>query len=120
MKYLLLVHFPLENLTSLPREAQDDVDRRSVAYDEELKARGHLIEAQALEPPETAVLVKVRNGKMSTTDGPFTETKEQLAGFILVDARDLNEAIGFAAGIPLAEMGTIEVRAIYDFRARLH
>ena len=80
--------------------AQADLDRNSMRYDEELAAGGHLLQAEALQGPQAAVLVKVRDGRMSATDGPYAETKEQLAGFILIEARDLNEAIRLAAGHP--------------------
>lgn len=71
-----------------------------------------------MQAPESAVLVRVREGRLSTTDGPFVETKEQLGGFILIEARDMNEAIRLAAGIPLARLGTIEVRPIYQIPVR--
>ena len=73
------------------------------------------VHAEALQGPESATSVRVRGGKVSTTDGPFAETKEHLGGFILVEARDLNEALRIAAGIPLARLGaTIEVRPVYE------
>ena len=93
---------------------QRQLDRDSLAYDAELEAGGHYVTANALQPPDSAVIIRVRNGQMLTTDGPFTETKEQLAGFILIEARDLNEAIRLAAGIPMAKVGAIEVRAMYE------
>lgn len=114
MKYLCLVHFEGKVLAALTPAESRRLDARSVAYDEELQAGGHLIHAQSVQSPDAAVLVKVRDGKTVVSDGPFTETKEQLGGFILVEARDLNEAIRLAVGIPLAELGTIEVRPIYD------
>ncbi|WP_437776830.1 YciI family protein [Sorangium sp. So ce1097] len=114
MKYVCLVHFAPEALSSLNEEEKRALDARSIAYNEELVAGGHLIAAEALQSPDSAVLVKVRGGKVSTTDGPFAETKEQLGGFILIEARDLNEAIRVASGIPLAALGTIEVRPIYE------
>ncbi len=110
MRYVCLVHFEHEKLDGLPLAEKQDVDRRSLAFDRELEARGKLIVAQAVEGGDHAVLVRVRDGKMSTTDGPYIETKEQMAGFLLIEARDLNEAIEIAGGIPLAEIGTIEVR----------
>lgn len=113
MRYICLVHFEHEKLTSLPEAERREIDRRSLAYDEDLKARGHLVHAEAIEGGDSAVLVRVRNGTATSTDGPFIETKEQMAGFVLVEARDMNEAIQLAAGIPLAEIGTIEVRPIY-------
>jgi len=75
-----------------------------------------MIAGQALQPVSTATTVRVRNGQMSVTDGPFAETREQLAGFYLVEARDLNEAIRIAAGIPPARVGSIEVRPIRDLQ----
>ena len=113
MRYLCLVHFEHAKLDDLPLAQRQDVDRRSMAYDRELAARGQLVLAQAVEGGDNAVLVRVRAGEVSTTDGPFIETKEQMAGFVLIEARDLNEAIELAARIPLAEIGTIEVRPAY-------
>jgi hypothetical protein len=113
MRYLCLVHFEHSKLEGLPPADRQDVDRRSMAYDRELEARGNLVLAQAVEGGDHAVLVRVRNGKLSTTDGPFIETKEQMAGFVLIEARDMNEAISIAAGIPLAGIGTIEIRPEY-------
>jgi hypothetical protein len=74
-----------------------------------------MIVAQALQSPQSSVTVRVRGGEMSVTDGPFIETKEALGGFILIDAKDLNDAIRVAAGIPLAKLGAIEVRPIHEF-----
>jgi hypothetical protein len=93
---------------------QQDLDRRSLAYDEELRAAGHYVASQAVQDGDSAVLVRVRDGRMSATDGPYMETKEQMAGFILIEARDMNEAVRLAAGIPLAELGTIEVRPVFE------
>lgn len=115
MRYLCLVHFDgNEVFGNLDDAAKARLDIESLGYDQELAASGNLIHAQALQSPETAVLVRVRDGKVSATDGPFLETKEQLGGFILVEARDLNDAIRIAGGIPLAQYGTIEVRPIYQ------
>lgn len=115
MRYICLVHAAPEAFQSLDAAGQKQLDRESLAYDEDLKANGNLVVAEALQPAESAVLVRVRDGNVSTTDGPFIETKEQIAGFILIEARDLNDAIRIASGIPLARLGTIEVRAMYDF-----
>jgi hypothetical protein len=79
-----------------------------------LRERGVLVAAEALEPIETATTVRVRNGKLLVTDGPFAETKEQLAGFYLVDAHDLNEAIQIASKIPPAREGSVEVRPVRE------
>jgi hypothetical protein len=88
----------------------------SLAYDEPLQKAGHLIVAHALQPVESATTMRVRHGKLSATDGPFAETKEQLGGFLLIEARDLTEAIQAAAKVPMARRGCIEVRPIEEFR----
>ena len=82
----------------------------SIEFDWEMKRRGHLVLAQPLQPPEMAVTVRVRNGKASSTDGPYIETKEFLGGFFLIEARDLDEAKQLAALSPMAAMGSIEIR----------
>ena len=80
--------------------------------DEALRQSGHYVSSDALKPPQAATSVRVRNGKLLVTDGPFAETKEFLSGFIKIEARDLNEAIQIAAAIPLSRVGTIEVRPV--------
>ncbi len=114
MKYACLVYFEAKDMEALSSEESDALTRESLDYDRELARRGHLIAAQALQPPEAAITVRVRNGALSTTDGPFAETKEQLAGFVLVEARDLNEAVRLASRIPMARMGPIEVRPVLE------
>ena len=107
MKYLCLVYLEGQKLHAVPdRECQNCGDG--------LRERGVLLAAEALEPIETAATVRVRNGKVSVTDGPFAETKEQLAGFYLLDARDLNDAIQLAAKIPPAREGSVEVRPVRE------
>ena len=112
MKYALLVYIDpaLDNLSQEEGVALTDA---AIEYDEELRRRGHLIYAQALQEPETAVTVRIRNGKLSSTDGPFAETKEWLAGFMLIEAKDLNEAIQIAEKAPMARF-TLEVRPFLD------
>jgi hypothetical protein len=114
MRYICIVHADPERLDALTAEQGTDLNRRSIAYDRELEEKGHYVIAEAIQNPSTAVLVRNRQGTISHTDGPFMETKEFMAGFILVEARDLNDAVRLASGIPMAEMGTIEVRPIYD------
>jgi hypothetical protein len=114
MRYMCLVHFEPGRLDTMTVAERQDIDRRSLAYDAQLAAAGNYITSQAIQGADSAVLVRVRDGGMSATDGPFIETKEQMAGFILIEARDMNEAVRLAAGIPLAEVGTIEVRPIYE------
>ena len=118
MKYLCMVYFEEKVLNALPRSEFEALGAEALAYDEELKQSGHLIVAHALQPVETATTLRRRNGKLLTTDGPFVETKEQLGGFILVEARDLNEAIQLAARIPPGRLGGIEVRPIMEIIQR--
>ncbi|PDS79971.1 YciI family protein [Rhizobium sp. L43] len=115
MKYLCQVWFDGGILDAMTKEEKAELDTNSWNYDKDLVESGHMIVAQALQPPKAAVTVRVRNGEMSVTDGPFAETKEALGGFILIEAKDLNEAIRVAAGIPLAKLGAIEVRPIHAF-----
>jgi hypothetical protein len=85
------------------------------AYTQGLKDSGHYIGGNALQPTPSATTLRVRNGKISTTDGPFAETKEQLGGYYLINAKDLNDAIQVASKIPSAKFGSIEVRPIQEF-----
>ena len=114
MKFLCIAHFDGTVLDTMNPDEKRELDRDSLGYDEKLLGSGKLIHAEALQSPASASLVKVRNGQMSVTDGPYAETKEQMGGFLLIDAADRAEAIEIAAGIPLARLGTIEVRPIYD------
>ncbi|MGO4831467.1 YciI family protein, partial [Rhizobiaceae sp. 2RAB30] len=110
MKYVCLVHVDGEAMAALSAEEGQKLTDDSIEFDWEMRRRGHLVLAQPLQSPETAAVVRVRNGRMSSTDGPYVETKEFLGGFFLVEARDLNEAISLAAESPMAAMGSIEVR----------
>jgi hypothetical protein len=105
MKYLCLVYLEEQKLHTIP-------DTECAACGDGFRRNGVLIAAEALQPVETATTVRVRNGKLSVTDGPFAETKEHLAGFYLIEARDLNDAIQAAAKIPPAREGSIEVRPV--------
>jgi hypothetical protein len=111
MKYLCLVYLDEKRMDELP-------DSECLAYDAEIRKSGHCIASEALESVETATTVRVRSGKVSVTDGPFAETKEQLAGFYLIEAQDLDEALQLAARIPPARVGSIEVRPIRPIRER--
>ena len=103
-------------MNAMSKNEADAWVEESLAYDDALRKAGHLIVAHALQPVEAATTIRVRNGKVSATDGPFAETKEQLGGFMLIDARDLNDAIQVAAKIPMARRGSIEVRPIKELR----
>ncbi len=111
MKYLCLVYGEESKIASLD-------DHECLQYDEGLRASGRVVASEALQPIEMATTVRVRNGRLAITDGPFAETKEQLAGFYLVEARDLNEAIQIASKIPPARVGSIEVRPVRPIRER--
>ena len=114
MKYLCLIYLDGKKLAALPEADMGALNARHLELNESLVASGHFIEAEALEAPETAAFLHVRNGKTSVVDGPFAETKEQLAGFYFIEARDLNEAIQVASRFPSAPMGTVEVRPCRD------
>ena len=114
MKYVLLVYGEEKDLFALTPERAAKLDADSLAYDRALDREGKLVVAQALRSVKTSKSLRRRKGKAVVTDGPFAETKEQLLGFVMVEAADLAEALNIADGIPLAELGTIEVRAIYD------
>jgi hypothetical protein len=114
MKYLCLVYVEEKKLNALSKAELDALIAEALAYDDELRKSGHYIASDALQPVETATTLRIRNGKVSITDGPFAETKEQLGGFILIDARDLNEALHVASKIPPGRIGTIEVRPVWD------
>jgi hypothetical protein len=111
MKYLCLVYMEEKTLDAVP-------DSDCMAYGEDLRKSGRYIAAEALQSVDAATTVRVRNGKVSMTDGPFAETKEQLAGFYLIDAKDLNDAVQVASRIPPARVGSIEVRPVRELSAK--
>jgi len=115
MKYLCLIYNQEGNVSSLSKNDFDTMMQEYFQFTTDIQKSGHYVAGEALEPIQTATTVRVRNGKISTTDGPFAETKEQLGGFYLIEARDLNDAIQVASRIPSAKMGSIEVRPIVDF-----
>ena len=114
MKYVCLVYGEEKDLHALTPEGSAKLDADSLAYDRSLEQRGVLIVAQALQSVKTSKTVRRRQGKRLITDGPFAETKEQLLGFVMIEADNLDQALEIAGEIPLAEIGTIEVRAIYN------
>lgn len=107
MKYACLVYLEEQKLHAVP-------DRECMNCGDSFRKNGAMVAAEALQPVTTAKTVRIRNGKMSITDGPFTETKEQLAGFYLLEAKDLDEALAMAAKIPPAREGSIEVRPVRE------
>jgi hypothetical protein len=116
MKYLCLVYDDEKNLEVMSESEFGGLVGECLAADEELRKGGHVIASEALQPVHTATTVRVRSGHVSVTDGPFAETKEQLGGFFLIEARDLNEAIQVASRIPSARLGSIEVRPVWEIR----
>jgi hypothetical protein len=112
---LCLIYDEEKKMGTMPKSEADAFMGEYFAFTEGIKKSGHYLGGEALQPVGTATTVRVRNGKVSTTDGPFAETKEQLGGFYLIDAKDLNDAIQVAARIPSARLGTVEVRPIQEF-----
>lgn len=118
MKYVCLVYAEESHIHALSREGLAELDSRSVAYDKSIEKAGKLVTAQALQSVKTSRTVRKRKGKLVAQDGPFAETKEQLLGFVMLEAESLEEALELAGGIPIAEFGSIEVRAVYDVPGR--
>jgi hypothetical protein len=115
VKYLCLIYEDEKNWGTLSKEQADAMMGEYFAFTDGIKKSNHYIGGEALQPTETATTVRVRHGKISTTDGPFAETKEQLGGYYLINAKDLNDAIQVAAKIPSSRMGSIEIRPIMEF-----
>ena len=118
MKYLCLVYYEGTKLDALSGSEEDALLDEVLAYREALRASGHYIASDGLQSVRTAMTVRVRNGAVSTADGPFAETKEQLGGFMLIEARDLNDAIRVASRIPPGRLGCVEVRPVRERAAR--
>ena len=117
MKYLCLIYEDETIWGTMPKEQSDAMMGEYRAFTNDIKKNGQYLGGEALQPTQTATTVRVRKGKISTTDGPFAETKEQLGGFYFINAKDLNEAIQIASRIPSARNGSIEVRPIMEFNA---
>ena len=115
MKYLCLIYDDEKKAESMSKEEADAFMGEYFAFTEGIKKSGQYLGGNALQPVNTATTIRNRNGKLSTTDGPFAETKEQLGGYYLIEARDLNDALQVAAKIPSVRIGSIEVRPIQEF-----
>ena len=115
MKYLCLIYENEKEWEKMPKEQADAAMGEYFAFTDSIRKSGQYVAGDALHPTHTATTVRVRNGKTLTTDGPFAETKEQLGGYYLIEAQDLNEAIQVASRIPSARWGSIEVRPVVDF-----
>jgi hypothetical protein len=116
MKFMFMIYHEEKTLDSLPDGEMQGLVDAALGYMEELRQSGHFIVSNALQRGRTARTIRVRGGKVTTTDGPFAETKEQLGGFFLVEAKDLDEACALAARFPPAGVGTVEVRPVQELR----
>lgn len=114
MKFLCLVYYEETKLAALSKADFDVLVHDSLAYDDALRKGGHYVESAALEPVSAATTLRRQGGQVTATDGPFAETKEQLGGFILIEARDKAEAVRLASQIPPGRIGSIEVRPVMD------
>src|ERR1700677_1463646 len=114
MKYLCMVLVDEKKINAMSEKEAQELDDESLAFDDTLKKKGHLLAAQALESVSPPPVVRLRSGKVSVTDGPFAETNEHIGGFLLIEAQDLNEAIQLAAKVPAIRLGGIEVRPVKE------
>lgn len=114
MKYLLMVFYDEKNRDALSERESLKLIEEALDFDDTLRKGGHFIAAHPLESVQSATTVRVRNGKVTITDGPFAETNEQIGGFLLIEAKDLNEAIQIASQVPPVRLGGIEVRPIIE------
>ncbi|RYF43210.1 MAG: YciI family protein [Comamonadaceae bacterium] len=114
MRYACLIYYNPQKLFDQSPESLAAL-AECEHFDDKLKATGNYVTSEALVMPQEAMTVQVRGGKASTVDGPFMETKEMLGGFIVIEARDLNDAVRLAAGHPIAAIGSVEVRPVVDF-----
>ena len=114
MRYLCLIYLDEKQLAAMPEGEMSALNARHLEFNEALLDSGHFVEAEALEPAASTTCVRMRNGRTTLTDGPYVETKEMVAGFYVIEARDLNEAIQVASRFPSAPLGTVEVRPCRD------
>ena len=115
MRYLCLIYSDEKRYRNMSPSEMETLMGEYFAFTDGIRKSGHYVAGEALQPVQTATTVRIRNGKISTTDGPFAETKEQLGGFYMIEARDLNDAIQVASKIPSARTGSVEVRPVVDF-----
>ena len=117
MRYACLVYGDEAKLLALSNDAARELTRESLDYDRTLEEAGHLVVAHALESPASATRLRTKGGRVVATDGPYAETKEQLLGFLLIEARDREEAVALASKVPMIAHGHIELRAIHPLKA---
>ena len=118
MRYMLLIYESEANLQKMTEEDGNRIMGEYMAFTDDIRRSGQYVAGAPLQPTPSATTVRVTNGKTLTTDGPFAETREQLGGYYLVEAKDLNEAIALAARIPAARTGSIEIRPIMEIPAQ--
>jgi len=116
MKFLFTIYHDPHVLDTMPAAEMQTLVDGALDYSEDLRRSGHYIASNALQRPQTARTIRVRGGKVSTTDGPFAETKEQLGGFFLIEAKDMDEACAIASRFPPVRVGTIEVRPVRELQ----
>jgi len=112
VKYICLIYSDESQWPKLPQNAVEEMMSEYRAFTESIKSSGHYIAGDRLQPTTAATTVRIRDGRLSATDGPFAETKEQLGGFYMIEAKDLNEAVQIGSRIPGAKVGSIEVRPV--------
>lgn len=119
MNYMLLIYFDEVPPTLLPPVEREMNDARCLRVGEEIQSEGFYVSAARLHPTSTATSIRMRDGKRLITDGPFAETREQLAGYLIIDAENLDQAMDIASRLPPAEYGTIEIRPVMGFTSQL-
>ena len=117
MKYLCMMYYDEANVNTLSQREFDALVDRSLGYTEELKQTGHYVAADGLQPVATAATLRLHNGKLSITDGPFAETKEQLGGFYIIEAAGMDEAIRLASVMPPLQLGCVEIRPLRELKS---
>ena len=115
MKYVCLIYDEQRKWEQMPKSEADAMMGEYGAFTQDIRRSGHYVAGEALQPVQTATTLRKRNGKLSSTDGPFAETKEQLGGFYLIEAKDLDDAIEVASRIPSVQIGSVEIRPVVDF-----
>ena len=116
MRFMFMIFHDEDAMNTLPGAEMQALVDGALEYDEAIKRSGHHIVSDALQRARTARTIRVRGGKVSTTDGPFAETKEQIGGFFLIEAKDMDEACAIASRFPPARIGTIEVRPVWELK----
>jgi hypothetical protein len=115
MKYMLLIYYDEKVLEKAGKAEEARIERECLQHSEPLMAAGKILAANRLHPVSTATSIRTQDGKRLVTDGPFAETREQLGGYSLIDAKDLDEAIEIASQMPSGRLGTVEIRPVLEF-----